>query len=172
MNVTLLLHDAVLTKPGSYTARGAPSVSLILPRSAPLTAPFSIGTSYSWPVRLSRTVRESFTPSNLVRGVPESESGSSEDGPTRRSRGGTAGAMPNRACSRGGLTSAGEHPELLERRRYVPGRLAARRERRQISGPEPEGRAAGDLDDRLPLEHVDRLASRRRPVLRPVDGQE
>src|SRR4051795_12925636 len=78
MKVTLLLQDAVFTNPGSYTASAAPSPSLILPRSAPFTAPFSMGTSYSWPVRLSRTVRESFTLPNLLRAPAEGESGSDQ----------------------------------------------------------------------------------------------
>src|SRR3954463_14293554 len=100
MNVTLLLQDAVLTNPGSYTASAAPSPSLILPRSAPLTTPFSMGTSYSWPVRLSRTVRESFTPPTYF-------------GVLRR-------ANPVLRLRR----TSGQHPELPDRGGDVPRRLA------------------------------------------------
>ena len=55
-----LRHDAVLTNPGSYVARpGTSSPRRIWPRSLAAIVPSVMGTSYSWPVRLSRTVRES-----------------------------------------------------------------------------------------------------------------
>ena len=57
MNVTALRHDAVFVNPGSYRAMPAwSSVLPILPRSAALTVPSVMGSSYSSPVRLSRTV--------------------------------------------------------------------------------------------------------------------
>src|SRR5579885_602333 len=61
MNVIELLHDAVLTRPGSYDTRPkSSSETLICLRSIAFTAPFSIGISYTLPVLLSVTVRDSF----------------------------------------------------------------------------------------------------------------
>src|SRR6476659_7721094 len=60
MNVTALRHEAVFVNPGSYVASpGDCSDTLIWPRSPALIVSSVIGISYSWPVRLSRTVRVS-----------------------------------------------------------------------------------------------------------------
>src|SRR5262249_54515137 len=62
-----LRHDAVLTNPGSYVARpGSSSLTRILLRSAARMVPSRIGTSYSSPVRLSRTVRDWLLPAESV----------------------------------------------------------------------------------------------------------
>src|ERR1700712_6063169 len=58
--VTELLHEAVLTNPGSYVARPGVSSSVrIWLRSPALIVPSLMGISYSLPVLLSRTVRVS-----------------------------------------------------------------------------------------------------------------
>src|SRR3954453_22053792 len=57
MKVIALRQEAVLTKPGSWVARppGSPSTASCF-RSAARMVPSVTGTSYSWPVRLSRMV--------------------------------------------------------------------------------------------------------------------
>src|SRR5918998_5568979 len=73
-----LRQEAVLTNPGSYVASpGSPSTAICF-RSAARMVPSEMASSYSRPVRLSRTVSESVMATTYA-GRPDADSRASYD---------------------------------------------------------------------------------------------